>query len=248
MTSSNGMSHQRRSDKTKDEWLTPPWLLERLGEFDLDPCAPIAAPWATAAHHYTIDDNGLIKPWFGRVWLNPPYGRAVGRWMGRMAEHGEGTALIFARTDTDAFHDHVWEQAHALLFLHGRLHFHHRDGTRATANAGAPSVLVAYGQNDAEILAETGIDGKFVPLLLPRLVAVVGMEAMSSEPSWRDLVTDLMREHEGPISLDHLYRLVAGHPKTRNNRHWREKVRQALQRGPFERVDTGIWQQEGAAA
>jgi hypothetical protein len=56
----------------KDEWLTPPPLIQALGEFDLDPCAPIKRPWDMAKNHYTIEDDGLEKDWFGRVWLNPP--------------------------------------------------------------------------------------------------------------------------------------------------------------------------------
>lgn len=60
------------------------------------------------------------------------------------------------------FFDHVWDRADAVLFLRGRLHFHHVDGTRATANAGAPSVLVAYGQNNVAALAHSGIAGRLV--------------------------------------------------------------------------------------
>jgi hypothetical protein len=59
----------------------------------------------------------------------------------------------------------VWSKADGLLFLHGRLHFHYPDGTRAAANSGAPSVLVAYGQRDAQILADkAGEWGTYVPL------------------------------------------------------------------------------------
>ena len=57
----------------KNQWLTPPELLAKLGQFDLDPCAPINRPWPTATQHYTIEDDGLKQPWFGRCWVNPPY-------------------------------------------------------------------------------------------------------------------------------------------------------------------------------
>lgn len=160
------------------EWLTPPDILARLGRFDLDPCAPVEQPWPTAAHRFTILDNGLTQPWRGRVWLNPPYENSViERWLGRMAEHACGIALIFARTETEAFFRHVWFDASAILFLRGRLHFHHGEafsiirtketfhaGDRAKANAGAPSVLVAYGESDADLLGRSGIDGKFIRL------------------------------------------------------------------------------------
>ena len=146
----------------RDEWLTPPHVLQALGPFDLDPCAPIERPWPMAAEHYTAHDNGLTKPWHGRVWLNPPYGQETARWMERLADHGNGVALIFARTETAIFFPWVWERATAWLFLKGRLHFHFTDGKRAAANSGAPSVLVAYGDNNAEALARSGLPGKLL--------------------------------------------------------------------------------------
>ena len=141
----------------KDEWLTPPEIIKSLGEFDLDPCAPINRPWDMANSHYTIEDNGLVQPWFGRVWLNPPYGLEAAKWLDRLADHGNGIALIFARTETRMFFDHVWGRADAVLFIEGRLHFHHVDGSRAKANSGAPSCLVAYGENNASRLIESGL-------------------------------------------------------------------------------------------
>jgi len=155
-------SHQSASGGS-DEWLTPPSLLEALGPFDLDPCSPIARPWDTAAKHYTIEDDGLRQEWHGRVWLNPPYAQA-GKWLGRLADHGHGTALIFARTETALWFERVWPRASAVLFLRGRLHFHYRDGKRAKANSGAPSVLVAYGKSDAEVLASQPLPGRYVDL------------------------------------------------------------------------------------
>lgn len=141
----------------KDEWLTPPSILGALGTFDLDPCAPINRPWNTAQDHYTIEDNGLAKPWFGRVWCNPPYGLEAARWLDRLAQHGNGIALIFARTETRMFFDHVWLRADAVCFIEGRLHFHHVDGTRAKANSGAPSCLVAYGSRNVLWLKKSGL-------------------------------------------------------------------------------------------
>jgi hypothetical protein len=154
-------SHQSHRAGTTT-WLTPPHIIDALGPFDLDPCA--APGWVTAEKHITLPDDGLTAEWSGRVWLNPPYGAEVWDWLAKLAEHGNGTALIFARTETTGFVREVWGKATALLFLHGRLHFHHADGTRADANSGAPSVLVAYGDSDAERLGAAVIDlpGAFV--------------------------------------------------------------------------------------
>jgi hypothetical protein len=149
----------------KEEWLTPPEILRALNSFDLDPCSPIRRPWDTAREHYTVIDDGLSLPWVGRVWCNPPHGAEAERWLARLADHGNGIALIFARTETAAWVQQVWGKADAILFIFGRLHFHHVDGSRAPANSGAPSALIAYGQSNAVILRECGIAGAFVPLI-----------------------------------------------------------------------------------
>lgn len=161
-----GGHHSHKSGTV--EWLTPPEIIAALGPFDLDPCAPLMQPYPTARRVLTARENGLIQKWNGRVFLNPPYANGViEKWLARMAEHDHGTALIFARTETDAFFQHVWEQATALLFMRGRINFHLPDGTRAAGNAGAPTVLCAYGVEDADVLAACKISGQFVPLRIP---------------------------------------------------------------------------------
>lgn len=155
----NGVGGHQSARMRSDEWLTPPFVLDALGSFDLDPCSPVSRPWKTARKHYTIEDNGLNQVWQGRVWLNPPYGQQTEEWMRRLAGHGNGVALIFARTETAIFFPWVWARADAVLFLKGRLHFHNVKGERAKANAGGPSVLVAYGLNNARTLRDCGLPG-----------------------------------------------------------------------------------------
>ena len=70
---------------------------------------------------------------------------------------------MFARTETKAFQQWVWGKADALLFIFGRLKFHKPDGTRGES-AGAPSVLIAYGNNNVEALRTCGIPGAFIEL------------------------------------------------------------------------------------
>lgn len=159
-----GMGSHQSARMMKDEWLTPPEIIKALGEFDLDPCSPIVRPWNTAKHHYTLLDDGLSKEWKGRIWLNPPYGLEAAKWLKKMVSHGNGIALIFARTETKMFFDYVWTKADAVLFFKGRLHFHHADGKRARANAGAPSVLIAYGSNNVIALDNVKEWGRLVAL------------------------------------------------------------------------------------
>ena len=160
-----GMGSHQSASADSDEWLTPPVILDRLGTFDLDPCAHAAhtdgrMP-ATARRMIVPPADGLAVPWAGRVWLNPPYGAEVATWLGRLHRHGWGTALIFARTETAAWRTFVWGGATAILFLTNRLHFFRPDATRAPANCGAPSALVAYGDTDAAILATVRLPGTF---------------------------------------------------------------------------------------
>lgn len=156
-------SHERVSNG-KDEWLTPPDLVKAVGPFDLDPCSPVNRPWDTAREHYTIEDDGLSQYWMDKfVWCNPPYGTQTKVWLERMVEHDNGIALIFARTDTRMFFDYVWNKASCCYFLKGRLKFHHVDGTQADS-AGAPSVLIGYGDRALERLKNIDYTGKFIEL------------------------------------------------------------------------------------
>lgn len=162
--SRGGMGAHQSEEALTVEWLTPPDILNKLGQFDLDPCSPITRPWPTAKTHFTIEDDGLKQEWFGRVWCNPPYGQETGKWLDKLAKHSNGIALIFARTETKMFFEHVWNKADALLFIERRLFFHRLSGEKAKANSGAPSVLVAYGKNNYIALRECKIPGRFVPL------------------------------------------------------------------------------------
>ena len=146
------------TDQSKDEWLTPPDIIKALGAFDLDPCAPIERPWDMARNHYNRLDDGLRKPWHGRVWCNPPYGSETFRWVHHLADHGDGVALTFARTETKGFHREIWERADAVFFFQGRLRFCHVDGTEG-GSATAPSCLVAYGAANVEAIA-AAVDAK----------------------------------------------------------------------------------------
>lgn len=141
----------------REAWLTPLWILRALGPFDLDPCAaPEPRPWPAASRHF--NEGGLDRTWKGRIWLNPPYDRRLKLWLGRLAEHGTGTALIFARTETAYFQDVVFKKAEALLFIRDRLNFCNAKG-KEIGRSPAPSVLAAFGQVDRKILISASARG-----------------------------------------------------------------------------------------
>lgn len=162
------MSHPYKSRPiaATHTWLTPPEIISKLGEFDLDPCAaPSPRPWDTAINHISLPDDGLTAEWHGRVWCNPPFGNHATLWLERMAEHGNGIALVFARTETRMFQEHVWPHAHAVLFVAGRPHFHLPDGARAKGNSGGPICLIAYGNINKVALRISGIPGALVEVI-----------------------------------------------------------------------------------
>lgn len=138
------------------EWHTPARIVdvarEVLGGFDLDPasCAE-ANETIKATRYYTREDDGLTKPWAGRVWLNPPYGRGeTPRWVLKLAQSAErgdavGFALVPAATEAKWFQNLVWlRAAQAVVFIKGRVAFSGPGGVVGNSNTKG-SALVYYG-------------------------------------------------------------------------------------------------------
>lgn len=147
-----------------NDWLTPPEIIAALGRFDLDPCAHPQQFYQTATKMIAPPSDGLAAKWKGRVWLNPPYGSDIVRWMSRLAEHGNGISLTPARTEVESwFWPSIWEKADAVLFLRGRLYFHRPNGETA-GNAGHGSVLAAYGKRNVNALLQYCGRGRFIQL------------------------------------------------------------------------------------
>lgn len=99
-------------------------VVECFGAIDLDPCSNDGAPNVPAARHYTRADDGLAQPWYGRVFMNPPYGREIGLWVRKLLNEQDVTAaiaLVPARTDTEWF-DNLTREA-VVCFVTGRLTF-----------------------------------------------------------------------------------------------------------------------------
>jgi len=171
-------SHTKPNRGESVNWITPPEVVDALGLFDLDPCCPRFMPWRTANVMLSRDRRGNENPeaattltacglqhkWSGRVWLNPPYDKSLPQWFSKLARHGNGCALVFARTETEWFFKWVWPWATALRFIAGRLTFRLPDGAAPAHNSGGPSVLVAYGPACAEQLRTCAIPGAFVDL------------------------------------------------------------------------------------
>jgi hypothetical protein len=111
-------------------------------------------------HHYPDMGCGLSRSWDGkRLFLNPPYGTETFKWMREFAQHKRGVALIFARTDTKGFHEHVFAQAKAIYFVRGRVKFHREDGSCPKNGPAAPSCLVTHTEEDTAAVLNSGLPG-----------------------------------------------------------------------------------------
>lgn len=147
MTINNGLF---TSDSA--EWETPQDFfneLDREFNFTLDPCATFEN--AKCAEYYTKEDDGLRQEWWGTVYMNPPYGREIGKWVAKASleaalRGSTVVCLLPARTDTRWFHDHIWDdkkhqprEGVQLRLLRGRLKF---GGSKNSAPF--PSMVVIF--------------------------------------------------------------------------------------------------------
>lgn len=137
-----------KTSKTAEHY-TPDHIIDAvirvLGTISLDPCSNSQEdPNVPALFYYTKEDDGLAQEWHGNIYMNPPYGRDIGFWVGKLVEQYEkagnisaAIALVPARTDTQ-----WWQQlrdAH-ICFLRGRLTFKGND-----AGAPFPSAVACLG-------------------------------------------------------------------------------------------------------
>jgi phage N-6-adenine-methyltransferase len=128
-----------------DEWTTPQELFNELNQefdFDLDVCAD---DWNyKCSRYFTREIDGLSQDWNGKVWMNPPYGRAIGKWMAKAYEASRGGAtvvcLVPARSDTAWWHDYSMKGE--IRFIRGRIKFVSRTGVKDAAPF--PSAIVIF--------------------------------------------------------------------------------------------------------
>lgn len=142
----------------KYEWYTPPEIFRGLNVcFDLDPCHPNFKTYVPTKKYYTIADDGLIKPWAGRVWMNPPFGGRNGyfKWIDKFIKHNNGIGLFTSLTSSAGFHKYI-PQMDAILFPEGKTRFYGKVGKLA----GDPFngvVLFALGRENVETLKASGL-------------------------------------------------------------------------------------------
>jgi len=175
MSKKDGFGHEEPHEGATNDWITPKYIIDAFNEyadngyyFDLDPCSSITQPWGTARNAYTVEQNGLIQPWFGNVFCNPPYGPHTQKWIKLLAEHGQGIALIFARVETQLWQDYIFPTASGFLFPRRRIAFSRPDGVTPKSSSGAPSAFIAWGDENRATLIEMvdngDIEGAFLDM------------------------------------------------------------------------------------
>ena len=130
------------SSKT-DNWATPQDLFDAwdaVYNFELDVCA--SPDNAKCQTYFTKEQDGLAQDWSNKVcWMNPPYGREIGKWMKKAYESSRQGAtvvcLVPSRTDTAWWHDYA--DKGTVFFLRGRLKF---GGSKNSAPF--PSAVVVF--------------------------------------------------------------------------------------------------------
>lgn len=135
------MSHESHASQTTS-WVTPKWIFDWLGRFDLDPATFLNHPWPCAIENRF--EGGLDTPWTGRVFLNPPFTSGqIEPFVKRMAEHNNGVLVVAARVETAWFQDYVFGAATAIWFPRKRVHFCDRTGVQIK-RCGFPSCIAFY--------------------------------------------------------------------------------------------------------
>jgi phage N-6-adenine-methyltransferase len=132
-----------------DEWATPTAFFAALDDefhFDLDVCA--LPENAKCPRYFSPADDGLTQEWRGVCWMNPPYGKAIRKWMRKAWESASAGAtvvcLVPARTDSAWWNDYAVRGE--IRFIRGRLKF-----GGAVNSAPFPSALVVF---------RPGVDGE----------------------------------------------------------------------------------------
>lgn len=142
-----------------DDWFTPRYIFDALGlKFSLDVAAPIDGPRHVPCWNwYHLIDDGLRRPWYGLVWMNPPFGhqRHKREWLTRFFDHGQGIALVPDRTSAPWFQEFA-PKADAICWVAPKIKFERPDGTRGES-PGTGTALLGVGPVAAGALEGCGL-------------------------------------------------------------------------------------------
>lgn len=130
----------------RDGWCTPKWLTDLLPEVDLDPCSNKRST-VRAATHYTLErkEDGLRLPWYGDVFVNPPYSDILPWAMKAHHELRERNVqalgfLVNVDCSTKWWHQ-LTEDLDLVFMFHKRIRFEPPPGVKSSSNS-KPQALI----------------------------------------------------------------------------------------------------------
>lgn len=149
-------THQRLLSSESNEWYTPSKYVEAvrrvLGEIDLDPASSDEANEIVKARsYYTKEDDGLSRDWYGRVFMNPPYGKLAGKFVEKLVQEyrngrvTQAIALLNSNATETRWFKPLWD--FTLCFTDHRIHFIPPKGRENRYRATHGSVFVYMGEN-----------------------------------------------------------------------------------------------------
>jgi hypothetical protein len=137
---------------TTDDHYTPKWIFDALGVvFDIDVASPPeGVPWIPTSRYFTQLDDGLLQPWHGRIWCNPPFSKP-GPWADRMIDHDDG--LFLCCVSKSSWMDRIWNSQAKILLLPSQTKFQRPDGL---ASISFPTFRAAFGTENQTALTNLG--------------------------------------------------------------------------------------------
>jgi hypothetical protein len=137
---------------TSDDYYTPKWLFDEMGlTFDIDVASPPGGvPWIPAKRYFTMADDGLLQPWEGRVWMNPPYSDAA-PWVDKFMQHRHGVALL--SMSNARWVDAVWLSDAAIVLLPFNMRFVRLN---MRTDIRSHTFLAAFGDECVEAISRIG--------------------------------------------------------------------------------------------
>lgn len=137
---------------TNDDWYTPKWIFETLGlRFSMDVSAPPGGvPWIPSDQYLTKAEDGLLVPWEGRVWMNPPFSKTT-PWVEKFEAHGQGVALL--PLGKNRWSERLWNSRAQMVYLPSSLKF---EKMGKPMSMPFPALLVTFEEELVENLARIG--------------------------------------------------------------------------------------------
>lgn len=241
------MSHWELSEGLTDDYYTPPEVFKALEteRFSMDIAAARNPLEAFVDAEIYISEKGLEVDWIGFIWGNVPYGKRGSKmpWVEKMINHGNGLFLMPDRTSAD------WWQIAArrcadFLTTYNKIKFTGPYGTKPIGKEGKPinapgtgNTIFAFGERALEAVYKAeennfGMTHRGAPTVVVVLIS----------PSWKSVVSNAIRLTDGPAAMQEIYDMVerVAPDKIQGNTHWKEKVRQQLQKH-FTRVHKGVY-------